>query len=56
MARITRVVAPGYPHHITQRGNRQQQTFFSDEAYLLACARNIELNQVRAKLLETPKA
>ncbi len=26
-------MAPGYPHHITQRGNRRQQTFFSDEDY-----------------------
>ena len=33
MARIARVVAPGDPHHITQRGNRRQQTFFSDEDY-----------------------
>lgn len=33
MARIARVVAPGYPHHITQRGNRRQQTFFCDEDY-----------------------
>lgn len=23
MARITRVVAPGVPHHVTQRGNTQ---------------------------------
>jgi len=29
MARIARVVAPGLPHHITQRENRRQQTFFS---------------------------
>jgi len=28
MARIARVVATGFPHHITQRGNRRQQTFF----------------------------
>jgi putative transposase len=37
MARMARAVAPGFPHHITQRGNRRQQTFFSDqdfEAYL----------------------
>lgn len=34
MARIARVVAPGLPHHITQRGNRRQQTFFRDEDYL----------------------
>jgi putative transposase len=33
MARIARVVAPGLPHHITQRGNRRQQTFFFEEDY-----------------------
>jgi putative transposase len=33
MARLARVVAPGFPHHITQRGNRGQQTFFCDEDY-----------------------
>ena len=33
MSRIARVVVPGYPHHITQRGNRRQQTFFSDGDY-----------------------
>ncbi len=33
MARIARVVAPGIPHHVTQRGNRRQQTFFNDEDY-----------------------
>ena len=33
MPRIARVVAPGVPHHITQRGNRRQQTFFCDEDY-----------------------
>jgi len=26
-------VAPGYPHHVTQRGNRRLQTFFSDADY-----------------------
>ena len=31
MARLARVVVPGLPHHITQRGNRRQQTFFCDE-------------------------
>jgi putative transposase len=35
MARIARAVAPGYPHHITQRGNRRQQTFFCDEDYVI---------------------
>ncbi|MFA6012706.1 MAG: transposase [Desulfobacteraceae bacterium] len=33
MARIARAVAPRMPHHITQRGNRRQQTFFNDEDY-----------------------
>ena len=33
MARLARVVAPGLPHHVTQRGNRRLQTFFSDEDY-----------------------
>ena len=31
MARMARAVAPGMPHHITQRGNRRQQTFFNAE-------------------------
>jgi len=33
MARIARVVAPGFPHHITQRGNRRQETFFCEDDY-----------------------
>ena len=33
MARLARVVLPGYPHHITQRGNRRQDVFFCDEDY-----------------------
>jgi putative transposase len=31
--RIARVVVPGYPHHVTQRGNRRQRTFFRDADY-----------------------
>ena len=34
MARIARVVVPGYPHHVTQRGSRRQATFFLEEDYL----------------------
>jgi len=30
MARIARVVVPGIPHHIVQRGNRRQKVFFND--------------------------
>ncbi len=33
MARLARIVVPGLPHHITQRGNRRQQTFFAEEDY-----------------------
>ena len=28
---MARVVAPGVPHHITQRGNRRGDVFFDDE-------------------------
>ena len=31
MPRLARIVAPGFPHHVTQRGNRRLRTFFSDE-------------------------
>lgn len=33
MARLARIVVPGVPHHIAQRGNRRQETFFSDSDY-----------------------
>jgi putative transposase len=33
MARLARVVVPGIPHHITQRGNRRMKTFFSEADY-----------------------
>ena len=33
MPRFARVVAPGLPHYVTQRGNRSQPTFFSDDDY-----------------------
>ncbi len=33
MARLARVVVPGAPHHVTQRGNRRMQTFFNDDDY-----------------------
>jgi len=37
MSRLARVVIPGIPHHITQRGNRRQSVFFCEQdkqAYL----------------------
>ncbi|MCG8694799.1 MAG: transposase [Minwuiales bacterium] len=33
MARLARIVAPGVPHHVTQRGNRRLETFFDDDDY-----------------------
>jgi putative transposase len=33
MARLARVVAPGSPHLVTQRGNRGQKVFFGDADY-----------------------
>jgi len=33
MARMPRIVVPGLPHHVTQRGGRSQPTFFSDADY-----------------------
>jgi putative transposase len=35
MARIPRIVVPGIPHHITQRGNGHKQVFFTDFDHLL---------------------
>ena len=47
MARLARVVIPGMPHHVVQRGNRRLDVFFSDDdrmAYLTllrkACRRH----------------
>ena len=37
MARLARIVIPGLPHHVTQRGNRREAIFFQDgdhEVYL----------------------
>ncbi len=31
MPRLARIVVPGSPHHITQRGNNKQDVFFVDE-------------------------
>ncbi|TQF39246.1 transposase [Bradyrhizobium sp. UNPF46] len=35
MARLARVVIPGHPHHVTQRGNGRARTFFDDGDYAL---------------------
>jgi len=33
MPRQPRLVIPGHPHHVTQRGNRREPVFFQDEDY-----------------------
>lgn len=33
MPRLARIVIPGVPHHVTQRGNRRERTFFEDADY-----------------------
>jgi len=35
LARLARLVIPGIPYHVTQRGNRRQQTFFTDSDFAL---------------------
>jgi putative transposase len=35
MARLPRIVLPGIPHHVTQRGNNRQRTFFEEADYAL---------------------
>jgi putative transposase len=35
MARLARFIIPGIPHHVTQRGNGRQQTFFSSADFRL---------------------
>ncbi len=35
MSRLPRLVLPGIPHHVTQRGNRRERTFFEDGDYAL---------------------
>lgn len=31
MARVVRIVVPGAPHHVTQRGNNGQEVFFVED-------------------------
>src|SRR5689334_22617334 len=37
MTRIPRLVVPGLAHHVTQRGNRRQATFFNSFDYKVYC-------------------
>jgi len=50
MARLARVVVAGYPHHVTQRGNRRLPTFVSEDdypAYLALMAEHCAARGVR---------
>jgi len=35
LARLARIVIPGMPYHVTQRGNRRATTFFEEEDFAL---------------------
>jgi hypothetical protein len=35
MTRLPRVALPSFPHHVKQRGNRRERTFFEDGDYAL---------------------
>jgi len=35
MARLPRIILPGVPHYVTQRGNRRQRVFMEDDDYAL---------------------
>jgi len=50
MPRIARIIAPGYPHHITQRGNNRGTVFFDDEdrrTYLKLLAGHAQKHDLR---------
>lgn len=49
MPRLPRAVFAGYPHHITQRGNRREPVFFDDgdrQVYLVWLKEYADLHQV----------
>src|SRR5450631_4806456 len=50
MARLARVVVPGHPHLVTQRGNGGARTFFGDDDYALY--RDLLATQCRAAAVE----
>ena len=50
MPRMARIVIPGVPHHVTQRGNRRQPTFFSRDDYI--AYRKIAAEAFRAAQVE----
>jgi putative transposase len=52
MPRVARIVIPGVPHHVTQRGNNKQDVFFVDDdfrVYLELLGQLAELNDVEIR-------
>jgi putative transposase len=50
MGRVARIVIPGFPHHITHRGNRGVDVFFSDDdrqQYLVWLAEYTERHELK---------
>jgi REP element-mobilizing transposase RayT len=53
IGRIARVVMPGWPHHVTQRGNNRQTVFYKDhdrEMYLELLAEKEGIRQIEVCL------
>jgi hypothetical protein len=51
MGRIARVVAAKYPHHVTRRGNRRQDTFFCEDELVRKFKRYLQLMELYDRLL-----
>ena len=49
MARLARIVVPGVAHHVTQRGNRRQEVFFSDGWEHFAFILSLESKSFRSR-------
>ena len=61
MPRKPRMYLPGIPCHVIQRGNNRDACFFAEQDYQFyleclkdACRRYIELNPVRANMVQHP--
>ncbi len=52
MPRQGRVVLPNYPLHVVQRGHNRQVVFAEDEDYQRYLSEYIELNPIRARMVD----
>jgi len=52
MPRLARIVIPGLPHHVTQRGNHRQDVFLREEDRTIY----LELLQAQAALYSLTRA